>query len=431
MKYYSTNRKAEEADFKTALLNGLPPDNGLYMPDTIPCLPNAFFEQIHGLSLADIGFEVVKHFVDENIQPDDLKEIISSTLSFDIPLVEVSPNIYAIELFHGPTMAFKDVGARFLSRCLNHLYQDEAEKPTVLVATSGDTGGAVGHSFLGLDINVIILFPKNQVSELQERQLTTLGQNVLACEVDGTFDDCQRMVKEAFLDEELSEQFQLTSANSINIARLIPQSIYYFWLYAQLGKTSKNLVVSVPSGNYGNLTAGLIAKRMGLPIKKFIASSNINDIVPHYLETAEFNPKVSLRTISNAMDVGNPSNFYRLTELYENDWEEMNKDICGFFATDEQTKVAIQEVEQTYNYLMDPHGAIGYLGLKKHLDPSTEVGVFLETAHPAKFLDVVEPVINRSIKIPPQLNDLMSRESNSTPIDANISSLKAIIRSLD
>lgn len=409
MKFYSTQRNVPVVSFKDAVIKGLPEDNGLFMPEIVPQLETSFITNLHKTAVEEIGFQVAKPFVGEDIPEDKLRDIVKDTLNFPLPAVPIHDDVFSLELFHGPTCAFKDVGARFLARCLSY-FSDE--KVTVLVATSGDTGSAVANGFLGVpNVDVIILYPKGKVSHLQEQQLTTLGQNITALEVEGTFDDCQRMVKSAFLDSDLNKVLNLTSANSINIARLVPQSFYYFWAMAQLHNHEK-VVFSVPSGNYGNLTAGLLAKAMGLPIHGFIASSNINNIVPKYLNENCFEAKPSKATISNAMDVGDPSNFGRMTELYEHSWEEITKDISGYSFTDSETKSIMKEVHHKYGYVLDPHGAVGYLGLLANLEKGV-TGVFLETAHPAKFISTVEEVIGK-IDIPERLAAYLDLEKQST-----------------
>ncbi|MEP1779220.1 threonine synthase [Reichenbachiella sp.] len=430
MKYYSTNKQVPEVSFEKAIFQGLPDDNGLYMPKTIQPLSAEFFENIHEMTLHDIAYEVAKKFIEDEIPERDLRGIVEGTLDFDLPLVEVEKGIYALELYHGPTCAFKDVGARFLARCLSYFSRQSDKKATILVATSGDTGSAVASGFLGMkNINVVILYPKGKISKIQEQQLTTLGENITACEVEGTFDDCQKMVKEAFLNLELKKKYNLTSANSINMARLVPQSFYYFWTYAMLGR-DRDVVISVPSGNYGNLTAGLLAKRMGLPITQFIASANANDIVPSYLRTGQFEPRKSVETISNAMDVGNPSNFYRMNDLYGSSVENFRSEIKGFTYSDEQTGKTIKKVYGDTGYLLDPHGAVGYLGLKEYLTTSDAVGVFLETAHPAKFLDIVEPIIGEKLEIPQRLQDYIERQKVAIEIDADLEQLESILERL-
>lgn len=427
MKYYSTNRSVEPVSFKEAVIKGLPEDNGLFMPEVIPQLTKEFINDLKKKNIHEIAFEVALPFVEDDLTKEELIKIITETLNFDLPVVKVEENVFSLELFHGPTCAFKDVGARFLARCLN---QFSSEKVTVLVATSGDTGSAVANGFLGLsNVDVVILYPKGKVSHLQEQQLTTLGQNITALEIDGTFDDCQALVKQAFLDKELNNLLKLTSANSINIARLIPQSFYYFWAVQQLPK-DKKIAFSVPSGNYGNLTAGLLAKAIGLNISKFIASSNANDIVPQYLNENKYKPRPSQHTISNAMDVGNPSNFGRMTELYDLSWDKITKDIVGFSFLDGETKTAMKMVYDNSSYVMDPHGAVGYLGLKKFLKSNDYTGVFLETAHPAKFLDTVNEVIG-DIEIPDRLKTYLNKIKKSIEMDNDYQKLVDYLRSKD
>lgn len=430
MKYYSTNRQVPEVSFEKAIFQGLPDDNGLYMPKEIKQLPADFFKNIHDMPLHDIAYEVAKCFIEDEIPEKELKEIVAGTLAFDLPLVEVEDNVYSLELYHGPTCAFKDVGARFLARCLSYFSRQSDKKATILVATSGDTGSAVASGFLGMkNINVVILYPKGKISKIQEQQLTTLGGNITACEVDGTFDDCQKLVKDSFLNLEMKAKYNLTSANSINMARLIPQSFYYFWTYAMLGE-EKDLAISVPSGNYGNLTAGLLAKKMGLPIKQYIASANANDIVPAYLKSGNFEPRRSVETISNAMDVGNPSNFYRMNDLFGADVETFRKELKGYTYTDEETSETIKKVYADTGYLLDPHGAVGYLGLKAYMKDNDAVGVFLETAHPAKFLDVVEPIINEKVEIPQRLQDYIDRKKVAIEMNADLGQLEEVLKTL-
>ncbi len=410
MNYYSTNNKAEKVSLQQAVTQGLAPDNGLYMPERIPVLPSEFFNTINKKSFKEIAFTVAHNIIGNDIPQSELKRMIENTIQFDAPLVEVEDNIYALELFHGPTLAFKDFGAKFMSQLLGYFAKQQKNEIVILVATSGDTGSAVANGFFNVPgIKVIVLYPSGKVSEVQEKQFTTLGNNITAVEIDGTFDDCQRLVKQAFLDEDLRNKFFLTSANSINIARLIPQSFYYFYAYAQVKNKNKSVVFSVPSGNFGNLTGGLLAKRMGLPVKKFVATTNINDVVPEYLNTKLFAPRPSTQTISNAMDVGNPSNFTRLLDLYNNDFNALSHDVKGYGCTDEETRVAMRTVFANKKYIMDPHGAIGYLGLKKY---STEgktdhIGIFLETAHPGKFLDVVEDTLQQKVELPVELQNFM------------------------
>lgn len=402
MKYYSTNGSVAPVSFKEAIFKGLPDDNGLFMPEKIPTLPSSFFDGISKLTLPEIGFQVIKPFVENEISDEDLKAIINETLSFDIPLVKIKDETYALELFHGPTLAFKDVGARFLARTLSHFTKQEKKKLKVLVATSGDTGSAVANGFYNVpDIDVIILYPSGKVSDFQEQQMTTLGGNITALEVDGTFDDCQKLVKEAFLDEELRSSLNLTSANSINMARLLPQSVYYFYAFAQLSDAEKkNVTFSIPSGNYGNLSAGLIAQKMGLPIKHFLACSNANDTVPSYLWNGDFTPKPSVATISNAMDVGNPSNFVRMLDIFNGSHQAMSQRIIGYAYTDDMTRETIRKVFALTGYVLDPHGAVGYMGLSDFMSSSEGTGIVLETAHPVKFKKTVEEELKLKIKIP-------------------------------
>ncbi|MDR7370597.1 threonine synthase [Flavobacterium aquidurense] len=418
MKYYSLNHNAPEVSFKEAVIQGLASDKGLYFPQIITPLNPAFFNVIENLSHNDIAFDVIHQFVGDDIPEDNLREIIKDTLSFDFPVVEVENGIYSLELWHGPTMAFKDVGARFMSRCLAYFNKDKKDsKNTVLVATSGDTGGAVASGFLGVDgVDVVILYPSGKVSDIQEKQLTTLGKNIKALEVDGVFDDCQDMVKKAFLDETLAHK-NLTSANSINIARWLPQMFYFFFAYKALKSQNKPLIFSCPSGNFGNICAGIMAKKLGLPIEHFVAATNVNDTVPRFLESGKYDPKPSKATISNAMDVGNPSNFIRIQELYNNDLTAFEKDFSSYSYTDEETLTALKQIYNTDGYIAEPHGAVGYLGLKKELQKhDNAIGVFLETAHPIKFLDVVEPALGITLPIPDQIESVMNADKVSVKI---------------
>ncbi len=415
MKYFSLNKNAPEVSFKDAVIKGLAPDKGLYFPESTTPLDKEFINNITEYSDQEIGYEVIKQFIANEIPETELKQIIAETLSFDFPLIDIENNIKTLELFHGPTMAFKDVGARFMARCLGYLNEDSTKEVTVLVATSGDTGGAVANGFLGVkNVNVVILYPSKKVSDVQEKQLTTLGKNIKALEVAGTFDDCQAMVKNAFLDASITSIKQLTSANSINIARWLPQMFYFFLAYKQLKNKAKKLVFSVPSGNYGNICAGMMAKRLGLPIHGFIASTNANDIVPTYLQSGNYNPKPSVQTISNAMDVGDPSNFIRIQEIYNNNFEALKNDLHSYSFTDDETREAMLHLYKNCNYIADPHGAVGYLGIKKNILPNDAYGIFLETAHPIKFLDVVEPVINKSIEFPPQIQEVINKTKEAT-----------------
>lgn len=414
MNYYSLNKKSEKVNFKQAVIQGLAPDRGLYFPESVTKISDYFFENIENLSNEAIAFEVIKQFIGDAIPESILKEIITETLCFEFPTVQVDENTFSLELFHGPTMAFKDVGARFMSRCLAYFNKGIVSKNTVLVATSGDTGGAVANGFLGVaGVDVIILYPSGKVSDIQERQLTTLGQNITALEVNGVFDDCQNMVKKAFLDDEL-QSLHLTSANSINIARWLPQMFYFFFAYKQLKKLKKPMLFSCPSGNFGNICAGILAKKLGLPILHFVAATNVNDTVPQFLQTGLYNPKPSKVTISNAMDVGDPSNFIRIQELYNHDLAAFKKDFSSYSFSDEQTIVAMKSVYANSKYIAEPHGAIGYLGLKKEMkNHENTIGIFLETAHPIKFLDTVEPALRIKLPIPTQIESVLGKEKKA------------------
>lgn len=418
MKYYSLNNKNIKVSFQEAVIQGLAPDKGLYFPENITTIGNDFYENIENLSNETIAFEVIKQFLGGEIPETILKQIVNETLCFNFPLVEIEKDIYSLELFHGPTMAFKDVGARFMARCLAYFNKDKPDsKNTVLVATSGDTGGAVASGFLGvIGVEVVILYPSGKVSDIQEKQLTTLGQNITALEVDGVFDDCQDMVKKAFLDENLSHK-SLTSANSINIARWLPQMFYFFFAYKQLKKNGKPLIISCPSGNFGNICAGILAKKLGLPIAHFVASTNVNDTVPRFLEKGNYDPKPSKATISNAMDVGNPSNFVRIQEMYGNDLKAFEKDFSSFSYSDTETVDAIKHIYKSSGYIAEPHGAVGYLGLKKELEKHPDcIGVFLETAHPVKFLETVASTLDIKLPIPTQIESVMGKEKKSIKI---------------
>ncbi|MDD3721538.1 MAG: threonine synthase [Lutibacter sp.] len=418
MNFYSLNKIAPNVTFKDAVIKGLASDKGLYFPEKISPLGKEFLNNIEDFSNKEIAFEVIKQFVADEIPEKELKEIIEETLNFDFPIISIEENIAALELFHGPTMAFKDVGARFMARCLGYFNKEEKiNKVTVLVATSGDTGGAVASGFLGVEgVDVVILYPSGKVSDVQEKQLTTLGQNITALEVNGTFDDCQAMVKTAFMDEKLIANKNLTSANSINVARWLPQMFYFFFAYKLLKNKHKEFVFSVPSGNFGNICAGLMAYKLGLPVKQFIAATNINDIVPEYLETGIYTPKPSKQTISNAMDVGNPSNFVRILEIFKNDDTKLKEMLSSYSFTDKETQQAMKEIKEKYNYIADPHGAVGYLGLKKFGIDANTYGIFLETAHPVKFLNVVEPIINETIELPKQIKEVINKEKVSINI---------------
>jgi len=427
MKYYSTNKKVSGVSLQDAVVKGLAEDKGLFMPDSIKPLPQSFFDTIETLSFQEIAYTVADAFFGEDVEAEALKKIVYETLNFDVPLVHVNDNIYSLELYHGPTLAFKDVGGRFMSRLLGYFIQKQGENNVkVLVATSGDTGSAVANGFLGVEgIHVYVLYPKGLVSPIQECQFTTLGQNITALEVDGTFDDCQALVKSAFMDEELNAKLKLTSANSINVARFLPQSFYYFYAYAQLKKLGKadNIVMCVPSGNFGNITAGLFGKRMGLPVKRFIAANNRNDIFLQYLQTGEYSPRPSVSTIANAMDVGDPSNSARVFDLYGNSHAAIAAEISGVSYNDGQIAETLKACYAETHYLLDPHGAVGYRALKEGLQ-ATETGVFLETAHPAKFLETVEGIIGEKVEIPQKLQEFMKGEKKSLPLSKDFETFK-------
>ena len=426
MLYHSTANPAHRVDLKEAILRSLPPDNGLYMPDALPVLGPEFWTIWRELSFQEIGYAVARAFFGGDVPPPALKEMVEGTLAFDAPLVTLAPGDHVLELFHGPTLAFKDFGARFMARLMAWLVRGDDRELTVLVATSGDTGGAVASAFHRVPgTRVIILYPQGKVSGLQEKQLTTLGDNISAIEIDGTFDDCQRLVKSAFLDRGLSERLNLTSANSINLSRLVPQSFYYIHSARQLPERVEPAFV-VPSGNFGNLTAGLLAVRLGLPAKKFIAATNANDIVPAYLKSGDYRPRASMATISNAMDVGAPSNFARMQALFGNSWEEMRGKIEGMAFTDDQTRAAIREVKSLYDYEIDPHGAVGWLAARKWraANPGNAT-ITLETAHPSKFLDVMEQEIGKeAVEVPERLAILANREKMAARLPADEAAFK-------
>ena len=427
MRYYSTNGKTEMVDLREAVVKGLAADNGLFMPERIAALPTTFYEQIDKLSFQDIAFAVAQAFFGEDVGADALRTIVNETLAFDCPVVPVQANRYALELFHGPTLAFKDVGARFMARLLSHFVgQDHKQAINVLVATSGDTGSAVANGFLGVEgVNVYVLYPKGKVSTIQESQFTTLGQNITAIEVDGVFDDCQALVKQAFMDKELNEQLLLTSANSINVARFLPQAFYYFYAYAQMKKQGlqNELVFCVPSGNFGNITAALFAHRMGLPIKRFIAANNANDVFYQYLQTGKYQPKPSVQTIANAMDVGNPSNFARIYDLYGGNHHTISQLIAGFSFNDDEIRATIRDCFQQTGYVLDPHGACGYKALQLSLSEN-EHGVFCETAHPAKFKETVDAVLPTPIDIPERLARFMQGRKQTYPMNNSFDKFK-------
>lgn len=420
MIYSSLNNNSSKVSFKEAVISGLAPDKGLYFPEKIPKLQKSFIKKIEDLTEYEIAYESILPFIKSDIPKNELKKIIYETLSFKFPLIKISENIHSMELYHGPTLAFKDVGARFMARCLGYFNKEKKSKEiTVLVATSGDTGGAVADGFLDVKgINVIILYPSKKVSNIQEKQLTTLGRNISALEVNGTFDDCQEMVKKSFLDKDILKSIRLTSANSINIGRWLPQMFYYFFAYKELKKFNKPIVISVPSGNFGNICAGLLAKKMGLPIDHFIAATNINDVIPRYLKTSKYLPKSSIQTISNAMDVGDPSNFIRISKIFNNNYNIIKSNLSGFKFEDNKTKEAIKEIYKNSNFIADPHGAVGYLGLKKYLkNHNNKIGVFMETAHPIKFIDVVENTLDIKLKLPEKIKKILKKEKRSTKIN--------------
>ncbi|MDD5861495.1 MAG: threonine synthase [Prevotella sp.] len=430
MKYYSTNKKAPLATLHEAVVKGLAPDRGLYIPEVIKPLPQSFFEHIEDMSFQEIAFEVAKSFFGEDVEENALKKIVYDTLSFDVPAVKVEDNIYALELFHGPTLAFKDVGARFMARLLQYFVRQEGkEEVNVLVATSGDTGSAVANGFLGVDgIHVYVLYPKGKVSKIQESQFTTLGQNITALEVDGVFDDCQALVKSAFMDKELNAHMKLTSANSINVARFLPQAFYYFYAYAQMKKKglADNLVVCVPSGNFGNICAGLFGWKAGLPIKRFIAANNANDIFYNYLKTGEYHPQPSKQTLANAMDVGDPSNFARIYDLFGGSHKAITDLISGATYSDDNIRTTLRNCYERTGYVLDPHGACGYQALKDGLQPG-ETGVFLETAHPAKFKEKVDAILGTDIAIPERLAAFMRGQKQMTEMPNDFQAFKQFL----
>jgi threonine synthase len=433
MLYYSTNKQASPASLREAVVKGLASDKGLFMPEVVKSLSQDFYDHIESLSFQEIACQVAGSFFGEDLPEDILKQIVYDTLSFDIPLVKVNENMYSLELFHGPTLAFKDVGARFMARLLGYFIHERREKEVhVLVATSGDTGSAVANGFLGVNgIQVHVLYPKGKVSEIQEKQFATLGQNIMALEIDGTFDDCQALVKAAFMDKELNEHLVLTSANSINVARFLPQAFYYFYAYAQLKKLgrSNRVVISVPSGNLGNITAGLFSKRMGLPVVRFIAANNANDIFHRYLQTGKYDVHPSIATVANAMDVGNPSNFARILDLYDHSHAAISADISAASYNDGQICDTVKNVYQETNYLLDPHGACAYRALEEWLQAG-QTGVFFETAHPAKFLETIESIIGSKIEIPAKLQEFMKGEKNCLSLPKEFTIFKQYLLTL-
>ena len=442
MNYYSTNDKAPIATLEKAVIKGLAEDKGLYMPERIKPLPKEFFENIEKMSFQEIAYKVAECFFGEDVDSESLKNIVYDTLQFDCPVEKVTENIYSLELFHGPTLAFKDVGARFMARLLQYFLKKGGEyisngaerknkEVNVLVATSGDTGSAVANGFLGVEgIHVYVLYPKGKVSAIQECQFTTLGKNITAIEIDGVFDDCQALVKSAFMDDELNKNMMLTSANSINVARFLPQAFYYFNAYARMKERglTENLVMCVPSGNFGNICSALFGKRMGLPVKRFIAANNANDIFYNYLQTGEYHPKASVQTIANAMDVGAPSNFARIYNLYKGDHKAICNDISGATYKDQDIRTIMQECYSNTGYILDPHGACGYQALKEGLKEG-ETGVFCETAHPAKFKSTVDEILSSDIEIPARLQEFMKGEKKSVEMGKDFESFKAFLLS--
>jgi threonine synthase len=426
MNYYSLNKQAPNVSFKEATILGQAPDKGLYFPSNIPMLDQQLISCMNDYSKEDLAFRVMQPYIGNDIDEASLFTIVSEAINFDFPLVDINSNIASLELFHGPTLAFKDVGARFMSRCLGYFSKDRSNTITVLVATSGDTGGAVANGFLGVEgVDVIILYPSGKVSPVQELQLTTCGQNITALEIEGSFDDCQSMVKEAFMDEVLRKKMQLTSANSINIARWLPQQLYYFYAYQQWADKFNPPVIAVPSGNFGNICAGLLAQVSGLPIKHFIAACNINDAVPDYLRTGRYQSKLAVPTVSNAMDVGDPSNFIRILELFKQEFTTIKDCISGYTVSDEITKETIANVYQQYQYILDPHGAVAYHALDQYLNNYlSQKGIILETAHPVKFPATVEAAIGRSIEIPESAKSLLGKGKISIKMPANFNALK-------
>jgi threonine synthase len=426
MKYYSLNKQSPVVDFAAATILGQAPDKGLYFPETIPQVSKELIDNIENYSNEAIALEVIAPYIGEAIPKDMLEKIVSETVNFEIPLVKITDDIFSLELFHGPTLAFKDIGARFMSRCLGYFAKDNKEKVTVLVATSGDTGGAVANGFYDVEgVDVVILYPSGKVSSVQEKQLTTLGKNIHALEVDGTFDECQQMVKAVFADVELNQKIKLTSANSINVARWLPQQFYYFYLWKQWKDKTNPPVVTVPSGNFGNICAGLLAQQSGLPIKDFIAACNANDTVPDFLRTGNYQPKKAVATISNAMDVGDPSNFIRIMEIFNQQIDGLKKTLNGYTISDDETKATLISVFKEHNYLLDPHGAVAYKALQQYqVQHPNAKGVILETAHPVKFYDVIESLINQIVPVPETVAEQIKKEKVSTKISTNTSELK-------
>jgi threonine synthase len=426
MQYYSLNRQSPPVDFKEAAVRGQAPDKGLYFPEHIPVFDSSFFHGIDKMDDKEIAYQVIRPYIGESIPDKILKKIISETINFPIPLVKLNEKIYSLEMFHGPTLAFKDVGARFMSRCLGYFSKERNQKLVVLVATSGDTGGAVANGFYDVNgVEVVILYPSGKVSSVQEKQLTTLGKNIHALEVNGNFDDCQQLVKQAFADVELNTKLFLTSANSINVARWLPQQFYYFLAYKQWPGKKHPPVISVPSGNFGNICAAILAHASGLPVQHFIAACNVNDVVPEFLKTGDYQPKKTIPTISNAMDVGDPNNFIRILEIFEEDISELKRILSAYSITDDETKATIKKVYKQNHYTLDPHGAVGYLCLERFLKKHpAQKGIFVETAHPVKFYDVVEPLIEEKIPLPPAVEDVIDKFKVTTKMDIDYNFLK-------
>ena len=442
MKFYSLNKQSPAVSFSEATILGQAPDKGLYFPESIPQVDASLIQDIVSLSNEEIAFRVIRPYVGTEIEEAELFRIVSETVNFPIPLVKVNDSISSLELYHGPTLAFKDVGARFMSRCLGYFVKQgrgasgnlnqKNEKIVVLVATSGDTGGAVANGFYKVDgVEVVILYPSGKVSGVQEQQLTTLGHNIHTLEVNGNFDDCQQMVKQAFTDSDLNQQLFLTSANSINVARWLPQQFYYFFAWKQWKDKNNPPVVCVPSGNFGNICAGILANASGLPVNHFIAACNANEVVPHYMQTQNYVPQKAVATISNAMDVGNPSNFVRILEIFQNEFPQLKEKFSSVSISDENTKETMLRVYNEYQYLMDPHGAVGYLALEQYLSAHPgDKGIFLETAHPVKFYDVVEPVIGETVPLPESVASIMDKQKEVTVIDAKFEELKSFLQQL-
>ncbi|MEO8961288.1 MAG: threonine synthase [Ginsengibacter sp.] len=426
MKYYSLNKNSPVVDFKQATIRGLAPDKGLYFPESLPYIDKEFFIQINSFSDEEIAFKVIQPYVGDVIPEAELRRIVAETINFDIPLKKISESIYSLELFHGPTLAFKDVGARFMSRCLGYFVKNSKKKVTVMVATSGDTGGAVANGFYNVDgVEVVILYPSGKVSNVQEKQLVTLGNNIHAVEINGTFDDCQKLVKQVFSDKDLNKELFLTSANSINVARWLPQQFYYFFAWKQWPDKNNPPVISVPSGNFGNICAGLLAHLSGLPVEHFIAACNANKVIPEFLQTQNYIPQKAIATISNAMDVGDPSNFVRILRLFNYQFIDLKNALSSYSVSDAETRQTLKEVFENENYLTDPHGAVAYFALKTYLQIHPEQkGIFLETAHPVKFYDVVEAVIDQQIPIPESVQDILTKEKQSVEMQADFEGLK-------